>query len=180
MKVSSFIACWCKTTKREKWFVLRQKPLWIKIELDQVYPLFHIVNIYYEISITAYEADTGTLLFLRHKAETTSSHGVSKACSQSCTKVQAPGAALQAPSASQKESWVMEQSEGSGHSCPFPQHDSSPSRVGGWVKSSPWPTALKSPRLQRENFNCHGSDNRTWLDKSAQAKLGQVRNTQSK
>ena len=24
---SSFIACWCKTTKREKWFVLRQKPL---------------------------------------------------------------------------------------------------------------------------------------------------------
>ena len=48
------------------------------------------------------------------------------------------------------------------------------------LKNSPWPTALKSPRLQRENFNCHGSDNRTWLDKSAQAKLGQVRNTQSK
>ena len=24
-------------------------------ELDQVYPLFHIVNIYYEISITAYD-----------------------------------------------------------------------------------------------------------------------------
>ena len=27
----------------------------LKIELDQVYPLFHIVNIYYEISITAYD-----------------------------------------------------------------------------------------------------------------------------
>ena len=82
------------------------------------------------------QADTGTLLFLRHKAETTSSHGVSKACSQSCTKVQAPGAALQAPSASQKESWVMEQSEGSGHSCPFPQHDSSPLNSGVEVSSA--------------------------------------------
>ena len=110
------IACRCKTTKPRKRGLSKITTIreWNMSYVEYIQK-FHIANIFRKLQVWRWTctdctcSDTAHSFFL-HKAETTSSHGVSRRgwAAKAAHRCRAPGAAPQAPSAPRKESRTVE------------------------------------------------------------------------